>query len=52
MEKSKTFIIIPVHKNGYQAPAIAIYAEKYEVALELAKKQSRLSDYPEVWSFM
>jgi hypothetical protein len=47
----KTFIIYPVHKRGYKAPGIAIVSTEYSVAVELARKSSRLSDFPE-WRFM
>lgn len=38
--------------NGSNAPGIAIDATKYDVAVELAKKQSQLSKWPDKWIFM
>jgi hypothetical protein len=49
-----TFLIYPVHKLGYMAPALAVTLpdtkDAYSMAIKEAKQRSRLSDFPE-WSF-
>ena len=39
------------HRVGYQAPYQLIEAKERKEAIKLAKKASRLGDFPEVWSF-
>lgn len=48
----KTFIIYPTHIRGYHAPGIAVDAASYSSAITIAKTLSRLSSFPNVWTFM
>lgn len=53
MEKDKTFMIVPTHKErGYTAPAIAVTAKDYSVAVTMAEKSSQLSKWPDKWYFI
>ena len=38
------------HRSGYRAPSQYVEAKKIREAVMLAKEQSRLADFPEVWS--
>jgi len=41
-----------VHANRYQAPAMIAEAKTRTEATELAKKSSRLADFPQNWRFI
>lgn len=41
-----------VHTNGYHAPTRTVEAKTRREATELAKKSSRLADFPQSWRFI
>lgn len=38
------------HRSGYNAPSTFVEAKTKQEAIQLAKKESRLGDFPEQWS--
>jgi len=57
MRKLRYWRVDSTHKLGYNAPSTFIETEEHrlwkaeEEALEIAKSKSRLSDYPQSWTF-
>lgn len=55
MNKNRLWRVDLTHKMGYQAPSLYVETTTYErpkaelEALNLAKKLTRLSDFPNVW---
>ncbi len=61
-----TWKVVPTSQTGSQAPTYFVetqyvvinartkrenYEKEYSLALEKAKKRTRLSDFPEIWDF-
>lgn len=38
------------HRMGYQAPTQEVWAKTKKEAIDMAKKKSRLGDFPKSWS--